>query len=164
MAQYQRGGVPIVLGTVAAVIRERRDRRMFTWRHVVERRLYAPKAQLARSVWDRLVVDRASTSATRPTDDGEPNSAEHPLAMREAAVHRVQKDRERAEQALAVEWCGREERGLFIDGGISGAEPVARAPCAVGVVKTHRTLYASGDALDARARRSGTASGRACSW
>ncbi len=147
VAQYQRGGVPIVYGTVAAVIRERRDRRLFTWRHVVERRLYAPKAQVARSVWDRLVTTGLDVCDTADGDDGERNSAEHPLAMRESAVHRVQKDRERAEQSLALDWCGREDRGLFVDGSLSGAEPVARARCAVGVVKSHRTLYASGDAL-----------------
>ena len=35
---------------------------------------------------------------------------------------------------------------------------------AVGVVKSHRTLYARGDALDDGARARGSASGRACSW
>jgi hypothetical protein len=75
--------------------------------------------------------------------------SEHPHALREGAIHRVQKDRERAEQSLALEWCSREERPLLIDGGISGSEPVARAGCAVGVIKSHRTLYARGDALAA---------------
>jgi hypothetical protein len=145
VARYQRGGVPIVLGTVAAVIRERRDRRLYTWRHVVERRLYVPRAQVSASVWQRF----ASTGleVCDIADEESQSAAEHPLAMREAAVHRVQKDRERAEQSLALEWCRSEERYLFIDGPISGAEPVAHARCAVGVVKAHRTLYASGDAL-----------------
>jgi hypothetical protein len=146
VAQYQRGGVPIVLGTVAAVVRERRDRRLFTWRHVVERRLYVPKAHAPRSVWDRVCSTGLEVCDTADDEEG-PSSAAHPLAMREAAVHRVQKDRERAEQALALQWCGHEERYLFVDGPISGAEPVAHARCAVGVVKTHRTLYASGEAL-----------------
>ena len=147
VAQYRRGGVPIVLGTVAAVIRERRERRLFTWRHIVERRLYVPRAQVSRAVWSRLETSGLLVCDTADNEEEGPNSAEHPLAMREAAVHRVQKDRERAEQALAVEWCGREDRCLFVDGPISGAEPVAHARCAVGVVKAHRTLYASGDAL-----------------
>jgi hypothetical protein len=145
VAQYQRGGVPIVLGTVAAVVRERRDRRLFTWRHVVERRLYAPRAHVAPSIWDKLASTALDVRDT--ADDNDQSAPEHPLAMREAAVHRVQKDREHAEQALAVEWCKREERCLFVDGPISGTERVAHADCAVGVVKTHRTLYASGDAL-----------------
>jgi hypothetical protein len=147
IAQYQRGGVPIVLGTVAAVVRERRDRRLFTWRHVVERRLYVPKARVGRDVWNRLATTGLSVCDTADDEEEGRNSAEHPLAMREAAVHRVEKDRERAEQALAVEWCGQEERCLFVDGPISGADRVAHARCAVGVVKAHRTLYASGDTL-----------------
>ncbi len=145
VALYQRGGVPVVLGTVAAVVRERRDRRLYTWRHVVERRLYVPRAQVSTSAWQRF----ASTGleVRDIADEESQSSAEHPLAMREAAVHRVQKDRERAEQALAGEWCAHEERYLFVDGPISGVERVAHSPCAVGVVKTHRTLYASGEAL-----------------
>jgi hypothetical protein len=147
VAQYQRAGVPIVLGTVAAVVRERRDRRLFTWQHVVERRLYVPKAQLAPSIWDRLAATGLQIRDTADGGEESQSAAEHPLAMREAAVHRVQKDREHAEQALAVAWCGREERCLFVDGPISSSERVAHADCVVGVVKTHRTIYASGDAL-----------------
>jgi hypothetical protein len=146
VAQYQRGGVPIVLGTVAGVVRERRDRRLFTWRHVVEHRLYAPKAQVTPAAWERLTSSGLEVCDTADGDEGR-NASEHPLAMREAAVHRVQKDRERAEQALALAWCANEDRCLFVDGPISGSEPVAHARHAVGVVKTHRTLYASGDAL-----------------
>src|SRR5205814_10521879 len=56
-------------------------------------------------------------------------------------------DRGTAEHSLALEWCAREERRLLVDGGISGAEQVARASCAIGVIKSHRTLYASGEAL-----------------
>jgi len=145
VARYQRGGVPIVLGTVAAVIRERRERRLYTWRHVVERRLYVPRAQVSASVWQRFTS--TGLEVRDIADDDNQSAAEHPLAMREAAVHRVQKDRERAEQSLALEWCRSEERYLFVDGPISGTEPVAHAQCAVGVVKTHRTLYASGEAL-----------------
>jgi len=147
IAQYRRGGVPIVLGTVAAVIRERRERRLFTWRHVVERRLYVPKAQVAGAVWDRLETTGLAVCDTADGDEEGPNAAEHPLAMREAAVHRVQNDRERAEHALAAEWCAHEERYLFVDGPIGGAERVAHSRYAVGVVKSHRTIYASGDGL-----------------
>src|SRR5262249_28270780 len=71
VAQYQRGGVPIVLGTVAAVVRERRDRRLFTWQHVVERRLYVPRAQLARRVWDRLTSTTLEVCDTADDDDSQ---------------------------------------------------------------------------------------------
>jgi len=145
VVRYLRGGVPIVFGTVAAVIRDRRSRRLHTWTHVVERRLYAPEAFVAPPDWDRLAAMGFQLCDT--ADERATSSPDHPLAMREAAVHRVQKDREHAEQSLAAEWCRKEERPLFVDGSISGAESVARAESAVGVVKSHRTLYASGEAL-----------------
>jgi hypothetical protein len=144
-ACYLPGGVPIVYGTVGAVIRDRRNQRLFTWRHSVERRLYASRANVSSAVWRSLTEIGVAVHDTSETDASE--QSEHPHALREAAVHRVQKDREIAEQLLAREWCSREERPLFIDGGISGAEQVARAVCAIGVIKSHRTLYASGEAL-----------------
>ena len=36
---------------------------------------------------------------------------------------------------------------LGVDGGISGSERVARSPCAIGIVKSHRTLYAEPQAI-----------------
>lgn len=142
---YRPGGVPVVLGTVGAVIRERRNQRLFTWTHRVERALYASKVHLSSADWRSL---EGAGIALRDTSDGDAGAAiGHPLALGESAVHRVQKDRERLEAALAAEWCGRENRPLLIDGGISGTESVARSTCAVGVVKSHRTLYAQGDAL-----------------
>ena len=64
-----------------------------------------------------------------------------------AAIHRVQKDRESVEQALALEWVRRKDTPLVIDGGISNSEPVAKAATAIGVVKSHRTMYATGQEL-----------------
>jgi hypothetical protein len=146
VALYLPGGVPLVLGTVAAVIRDRRTQRMFTWDHAVEHRLYASKAHMPAAIWDRIVESGLALSDTSDGDAGG-TAAEHPLALREAAVHRVQKDRERLEQSLALAWCDREQRTLLVDGGISNADSVARSPAVVGVVKSHRTLYASGAAL-----------------
>ena len=59
----------------------------------------------------------------------------------------MQEHRERLEHRLAEEWCNSEERTLFIDGGISGSDRVAGSTHTVGVVKSHRTLYAEGEAL-----------------
>jgi hypothetical protein len=145
VSRYLAGGIPIVVGTVGAVVRDRRNQRMFTWRHVIRRRIYAPRAHLSADVWSRLAALTPPPVDTTEGDAGE--TLAHPLSLREAAVHRVQHDREGAEQELAGEWCRRESRPLLIDGGISGAESTARASCAVGVVKSHRTLYAQGDAL-----------------
>jgi hypothetical protein len=137
-----------VHGTVAAVIRERRNRRLVTWRRpVVRQRVYAPIKSLSthwRTALEALPMEVVDTS-TAP--NGEPLTGAHPFAYRDAAIHRVQKDRERAEQELAESWCTTQREPLFIDGGISGSERVAVSECTVGVVKSHRTLYAAAEGL-----------------
>ncbi|HET7372567.1 MAG TPA: hypothetical protein VFJ20_04255 [Gemmatimonadaceae bacterium] len=139
-------GVPIVHGTVAAVVRERRNSRLYTWRHSVAHRLYAPRGRISSSLWQRLGETGIEVRDT--AEGGEEHAAGgHPFALREAAVHGVQEDRERAESELAVQWCEREGRPLLVDGSISGTDRVAAAPCVVGVIKSHHTLYAEGEAL-----------------
>jgi hypothetical protein len=141
---YRAGGVPIVAGTIGAVIRERRDRRMFTWQHRVDQRIYVPIGCLGDA--DRRAL-AASGAHVRDTTDGIPDLIEHPIALRELARNLVRNDRERLEHELAREWCASETRPLLIDGGISAAQPIARSARAIGVVKSHRTLYVQGDAL-----------------
>ena len=143
------GGVAVIYGTVAAVIRLRRNRRMTTWgTPSVGRAVYAPRRPLPADLWDSLLslgvrlVDTSDEGGA--TDLAGP---QHPFALRDAAVHRVQKDREELERRLAERWCAFEKGMLFIDGGISGSERVAVSSCTVGVVKSHRTLYAEGDEL-----------------
>ena len=114
----------------------------------MSRAIYAPRREIAAEYWAALlalgipVVDTSAAAAA----DGAP-TAQHPFALRDAAVHRVQKDREQLEQRLAERWCSVEQGMLFIDGGISGSERVAVSGCTVGVVKGHRTLYAEGEDL-----------------
>ncbi|HKW48410.1 MAG TPA: hypothetical protein VJN70_13265 [Gemmatimonadaceae bacterium] len=140
-------GTPIIHGTVAAVVRIRRNRRLATWhRPIVRRRLYAclrafsPERRRTLQNLGLEVVDTTPASQDAPA---------HPFILRDEAVHRVQDDREEAERELAERWCNREKEPLFIDGGISGSDKVAVSSCTVGVVKSHRTLYAEGDALQA---------------
>ena len=139
-------GIPLVLGTVAAVVRVRRQRRLVTWRQRVQRRLYLPLALLPESL-------RSAAAGPVPlvdtSDDAGASPAEHPIALAERAVHCVQADRERLEIELAEQWCAVEREPLLIDGGISGSDRVAAAPCSIGLVKSHRTLYAEGAALAA---------------
>jgi hypothetical protein len=140
------GGGPIVLGRVAAVIRERRNRRMHTWgTPLVESHVYAPRTLIDPSDWATL----AAAYGDRLVDvtDGAADIVAHPFALRDAAIHQVQAHREALERRLAESWCQRENDRLFIDGGISGSEAVAVSSCTVGVVKSHRTLYADGAAL-----------------
>ncbi|HEY7395820.1 MAG TPA: hypothetical protein VH559_13290, partial [Gemmatimonadaceae bacterium] len=102
--------------------------------------------QLSDAEWDSLGRAGYPVTDSSRAAGGEPAS-EHPLALREAVVHRVQEDRKRAEQRLAVAWCDAEDRRLMVDGGISDSDPVARSSAAIGVVKSHRALYVSGAAL-----------------
>ena len=60
----QRGGepsrraCPVILGRAAAVVRERRERRMHTWgAPLVESRLYCPRTMLPATAWSTLAAD-----------------------------------------------------------------------------------------------------------
>ena len=49
-------GIPIVVGTAAAVVRERRNRRMHTWGlPLVEARMYAPRELMGARAWESLM-------------------------------------------------------------------------------------------------------------
>lgn len=138
-------GVPIVHGTVAAVVRQRVDRRLHTWGTPrVERRLYVPLSLLPVG-WRAALRDAGLPVAD--TLEHRPVESPHPFALQDAAVHAVQSDREALERELAEAWCHAGQGEILIDGSLSGSEIVAGSPAAVGVVKSHRTLYADGDAL-----------------
>lgn len=132
---------PVVLGTVAASVRERIGRRLVCWQApLVRRRLYLPFAYAARAPWEEalapdLLVDTTDASL------GADTPAPHPTLLLERARVAVQRDRERMERELAHRWCATEERPLLVDGSIAGSEVLAAARCAVGVIKSHRTLY-----------------------
>ncbi|MEO7085211.1 MAG: hypothetical protein ABI442_07290 [Gemmatimonadaceae bacterium] len=143
---YGEDGAPVVHGTAAAVVRVRREGRLFTWKHVVESRLYADRRRIPAAVWSKLSSIGLEIRDT--SDSAEPGTPfDHPFALRDAAIHRLQKDREKVEESLASQWCSAASQPLLIDGGISGADAVAKASLAIGVIKSHRTLYAEGDAL-----------------
>lgn len=147
VAGYLAGGAPVLVGRAAAVVRERRNRRMHTWgAPLSEARMYAPRQLVSPTGWEalqRIAGDRlVDISPTEQEID-----AQHPIALRDAAFHLVQAHREALERRLAERWCATENDRLFIDGGISGSETVAVSSCTVGVVKSHRTLYAEGTAL-----------------
>ena len=142
-------GLPIVHGTVAAVVRVRHNRRFATWPRgfVVEPRIYAPCAWLPDALCAALRAEETPViDTTRPDPQGELPAA-HPLALLDRALAFVKEDREIAEKRVAETWCSVEGTPLFVDGGIQESEYVASAPCVAGIVKSHRTLYAEGDAL-----------------
>jgi hypothetical protein len=148
-------GMPIVFGTVSAAVRVRINRRMITWEHQpprVERRIFLPLRYLP-----ALAEVRGSTTAaagsqwqivdTSTADKNGDYPSQHPAVLLERAVRAVDQEREHLEDQLAEAWCARGEAPLFIDGGISRSARVASSSCAVGVVKSHRTLYVEDDAL-----------------
>lgn len=141
-------GLPLVFGTVAAVVRKRANRRLYTWEQpLVARRVYLPVAHLPAGLvahYGGAGYEVADTTA--PDETGAVPSL-HPFSLLDRAVHRVQEHREVAEQVLAERWCSSQGSPLFIDGGVNKSEVVAKSPCAVGVVKSHRTLYVEGEAL-----------------
>jgi hypothetical protein len=139
------GGIPIVHGTVAAVIRERQERRLTTWQTPrVGRRLYAPMSLLPPRVRDALADSGADVHDT--TADRELDSI-HPFALQDAALQAVQRDRSALERELAERWCAQRADVLYVDGGISESRDGATSDRVIGVVKTHQQLYVQGDDL-----------------
>jgi len=147
-------GMPIVFGTVSAAVRVRVNRRLITWGHQpprVERRVFLPLRYLP-----ALADLRESGSAvgsqwrivdTSTADKNGDYPSQHPAVLLDRAIRGVDQERERLEDELAEAWCARGEAPLFIDGGISRSGRVASSSHAVGVIKSHRTLYVEGDAL-----------------
>lgn len=160
-------GMPVVLGTVSAAVRVRVNRRMTTWGHkppCVERKIYLPLRYLPAIDDARHLVEGAiglnadsGTSQvhnapweivdTSKADKNGEYPSQHPSVLLERAIRAVDQQRELLEDRLAEAWCARAEAPLFIDGGISRTVSVASSSCAVGVIKSHRTLYVEGDAL-----------------
>ncbi len=143
---HWRDGVPIVHGTVAAAIRRRAGRTLTAWRADavrVERSLFVPRSAVGEAAWSAL----ASAGSVRDTLDEERAGAWHPQELTARALSAVQRRREALEVACAELWCGEGDGPLFVDGGIAAAGAAAHSALAIGVVKSHRTLYVDGDAL-----------------
>jgi hypothetical protein len=142
-----RDAAPVVHGTVAAVIRERTGRTLRVWlgRPRLSRALYAPVALIGARDLDRLRATGAEIVDT--LESGDAPHPRHPLELVALARTAVQRRREALETGLAEEWCGTAGAPLFVDGGISGAGRAAQSALAVGVVKSHRTLYATSGTL-----------------
>src|SRR6202165_2619203 len=145
-------GMPIVIGTVSAAVRIRVDRRMTTWGHQptrVERKIYLPLrywpalaewgADGGQASWQIVDTSTADKSGEYPS--------QHPAVLLERATRAVDQQREQLEDRLAEAWGAHGATPLFIDGGISRSASVASSSLAVGVIKSHRTLYVEGDAL-----------------
>ncbi len=137
------GHVPVVHASVAAAVRVRSDRRMRAWSApIVSQALYLPFAALASQ---RAAID--ALAARCDVRDTGADAGSHPQEFTTRALAAVQRARETAEATLAERWVARETSPLLIDGGIRGLRGTAAHPLAIGVVKSHRTLYVAGEAL-----------------
>jgi hypothetical protein len=145
----QSAGIPIVWATVSAAIRARVNRRLVSWNGrapVVSSRYYIPFCYV-----DAIREDLRHDP--RVVDTGMADSrgvvpSRHPAALMEVAVKKVQQDREMVEQTLAEEWCAAEKDVLYVDGSITSSPVASRSKVAVGVIKSHRRLYAEGEAFN----------------
>lgn len=138
------GSVPLVHGAVAAAVRHRVERRPRTWEAPIRSQLlYAPLRLLDAAVV-RALGERIALRDTGTDDDA---GVQHPQEHTARALTAVQRAREAAELALIGDWVQRGPGPLLVDGGISGSAEGAKCDRVVGVVKSHRTLYADAAAL-----------------
>lgn len=142
------GTIPIVAGRTAAVIRWRIERRMFTWGdgQIARVRLYAPLKLLPKAAKRELLATGLDVCDTLETDDA---VSGHPMELLRFAVDAVKRDRERLEQSLAESWVSSTSESLFVDGGLPHGAQASMSDRCVGVVKSHHTIYAAGEALPA---------------
>ena len=143
-------GVPLVLGITSAVVRVRVNRRLTTWGHQppkVEFKLYLPLRYLPPLADLPLGETGLTVVDTSKADANGDYPSPHPQVLLDRAIRAVDQQREVLEDQIAEAWCSRNEAPLFVDGGINRSAIVAESGCAVGVIKSHRTLYVEDDAL-----------------
>jgi hypothetical protein len=127
--------------------RARRARRPRTWGvPVVSQALYAP-LRLLDPALARALGERITLRDTGREEEADAPVLQHPQEHTARALTAVQRAREAAELSLVGEWVQRGAGPLLVDGGISGSAEGARSDLVVGVVKSHRTLYADAAAL-----------------
>jgi hypothetical protein len=147
--------VPLVLGTTSAAVRIRVNRRLVTWGHQpprLEQKLYLPLRYLPPLTETLRPSSQTKYGQFQIVDTSTPDSSgaypiEHPTVLLERAIRAVDRQRDALEDELAEAWCALAGAPLFIDGGISRSGRVASSANAVGVIKSHRTLYVEGEAL-----------------
>jgi hypothetical protein len=147
VAYTGRNGAPVVGATVAAVIRQRTDRVLHAWRGApkIVPALYAPFALIGAGNVEWLRTGGVDVVDT--LEAGDPTDVRHPAELLALARNAVQRRREQLEIDLALAWCESETTPLYVDGGLSGSGEAAKSPLVVGVVKSHRTLYATTESL-----------------
>jgi hypothetical protein len=148
-------GVPIVLGITSAAVRVRVNRRLVTWEEKplrVEKKLYLPLRYLPSPTGVLSAGSQRRFGQFDVVDTSTPDASgvypsEHPTVLLERAIRAVDRQRDALEDELAEAWCASARDPMFIDGGISRSGRVASSANAIGVIKSHFTLYVEGEAL-----------------
>ena len=133
------GAAPIVVGEVAAAVRERRDRTLAT--AVSERRNVA----LGRPAALAKAGDALDGLELIATADDEPP---HPARDLNCAGRALDRFRGALEVAVGAQYRARSAAWLVVDGSLSESPAWAGDPRAVGVVKSHTTLPFDGEELE----------------
>lgn len=142
------GVTPLVWGRVAAVIRERRERRLYTWGAAPLRQeaVYAPWSRMTQR--DQALFQEFGLSTREVMDEETADgTGEHPFRQLQAATNAVKQDRELLENSLAERFCARQAGTLYLDGPLPRAKSVHEYARVVGVIKSHQTVYATGAEL-----------------
>lgn len=143
-------GAPVLMGTVAAAIRERVDGRMRTWGTPrVVHAVYAPGEWFDAALVAQLREALAPTATALVTvdEDRGTDAPRHPAAIAGAALVRLARERDALERTCALDWCAAHAgRPLYVDGTLGRGGRRLDAPGLVGVVKSHGTLYVADDA------------------
>lgn len=138
------GLVPVVHGYVAAVVRERVERRFETWA-VEEREVVAfPHEHLDPARFRDLGFPEPAL-----LDSGGDEAPVHPVRLAERGRWAVKRARQGLEARLARGWARSDADGwLMLDGRLAIGPEVAESGRAVGVVKSHRTQFLPPEAMD----------------
>jgi hypothetical protein len=142
------GVTPLVYGRVAAVVRERRDRRLFTWGDALRRReaIYAPWSRFSQR--EQALFQEFGLSTRNVTDEENADgTGEHPFRQVQASTNAVKQDREALERDLAASFCVQGSGLLYLDGPLPASEEVLQSDRVAGVIKSHQTVYATGPSL-----------------
>jgi len=133
------GAAPIVVGEVAAAVRERSDRRLVTV--LEERRLLAIARPAALSAAGDLPAQVRTVAL--PADE-----PPHPVRDLANASRALDQARGALELALGTQYRCRSSGWLVIDGSLTESPAWAADPCMVGISKSHATLPFEGSDLD----------------
>ena len=140
-----RGGIfPMLYGFTGAVIRGRdTDRHMFTFDVVSGEKLYFPFACIDPSALIEIGI--AAKDVAEEGDRAVAPSEMHPLRLLDLERAAVRRDREEAERKLAERWMKHADGWLLWDGSITGGFETYKHLRIVGVIKSHRTQYFTGE-------------------